>query len=76
MKIEPDAWDEWQAHPLTEALMKVCRGEVARAREAWATASFDAGKCDPLMLAEVRARAAAFKELSELSRETMQEALP
>lgn len=75
MRIDQDSWEEWQAHPITEALMKVCRTAVARSREEWTAMTFDRGSCDPIELAKLRARAVAFKEISEMTREQVEEYL-
>lgn len=74
MKIEPDDWDDWTAHPLTEALMRACGVWAEEAKQNWLAASWEAGTADPVMLARMRERAKVFTELREISRETLEEA--
>lgn len=73
MKIDPDDFEEWLANPITEALLRVCEIGEDGAREAWVEASFIGGSCDPAFLAEVRSRAAVFREIKELTAEKIEE---
>jgi hypothetical protein len=73
MRIDADDWDDWTAHPLTEALLRACATWAEDARNNWVAASWEAGNADPLLLARMRERAAVFNELRLISRETMEE---
>lgn len=73
MKIDRDDFEEWLANPITEALLLVCNIGEIDAQETWLEASFVGGRCDPVFLAEVRSRAAAFREIRELTAEKIEE---
>lgn len=64
-RIDRDAFEEWTAHPITEAMLRAFESEAARLREQWTAMSFDAGACDPLLLLRFRARAELFRELRQ-----------
>lgn len=74
MKIEPDDWDDWTAHPLTEALMRACENWAEEARQNWIAASWEGGNPNPELLAGMRERARAFRQLRDMTRETLEEA--
>ena len=73
MKIDPETFDEWLAHPITDALMGACGVGIEQATDAWMRTSIDGGNCDPLMLAQVRARIAALREIRQMTVETLEE---
>lgn len=75
MKIDRDTWEEWQAHPLTEALIETCKTVAVRSREEWTAMSFDRGTCEPIELAKLRARAGAFEEIANLTPEQIEEVI-
>jgi hypothetical protein len=75
VRIDADDWEEWLAHPLTEAVMRVCKVAAGRSREEWTAMSFDRGSCDPLELVKMRARAAAFEEITNLTPQKIEEVL-
>jgi hypothetical protein len=76
LKIDPEAFDEWKAHPFTEALIKYAFASwEAQAKSHWVTASWDGEKADPVLLARMRERANLFRELQQLSPDMLQEAL-
>ncbi len=71
--IDRESFDEWLAHPVTEAVLKRV-GELAeRNKQQWISDSWDAGKCDPMVLIDLKARAEAAKDLSELRYEDIDE---
>ena len=74
MKIDIDTWDDWTAHPLTEALMRACAIWAEEAKSQWIAASWEAENADPVLLARMRERARAFEQLRIISRETLEEA--
>ena len=74
MKIDRDTFEEWLAHPITEALMKCCNVWADDAKQGWVNASWDGGQVDPLILAKLRERASVFRELSNITAEQIEEA--
>lgn len=75
MRIDPDAWDDWLGHPLTEALIKYCRVRAQDQKARWMTVSWDGGQVDPVLLAKLQERAITLEEVSRLTREDIEEGL-
>jgi hypothetical protein len=64
--IDREMFEEWLAHPVTEHVLKRV-GELAEAnKQKWIDESWGAGRCDPMTLIDLKARAEAAKDLSEL----------
>ena len=64
--IDKEMFEEWLAHPVTEHVLKRV-GELAEAnKQKWIDESWTAGKCDPMTLIDLKARAQAAKDLSEI----------
>lgn len=75
MRIDPETFDEWQAHPITEALYRVCSSGIEEAKSAWMAATLEGGNCDPGMLREIRARIAVLREIRALTAKDIEERL-
>ena len=73
MKVDQDSFEEWLAHPLTEALFRICDAGIAQSQEQWTELSWRGGTSDALKLAQLRARAAAFEEVKKLSKDDFEE---
>lgn len=71
--IDREAFDEWMAHPVTEHVLKRVGDLAERNKQQWISESWDAGKCDPMSLIDLKARAEAAKDLSELRYEDIDE---
>ena len=64
--IDKEMFDEWLAHPVTEHVLKHV-GELAERNKAqWIARSWDQGVCEPKELIDLKARAEAAQDLSEL----------
>jgi hypothetical protein len=64
--IDREMFEEWLAHPVTEHVLKRV-GELAEAnKQKWIDESWGAGRCEPMTLIDLKARAEAAKDLSEL----------
>lgn len=64
--IDREMFEEWLANPVTEHVLKSV-AELAEAnKQKWIDESWGAGKCDPMVLTELKARAEAAKDLSEI----------
>jgi hypothetical protein len=64
--IDKEMFEEWLAHPVTEHVLKRV-GELAEAnKQKWIDESWGAGRCEPMTLIDLKARAEAAKDLSEL----------
>lgn len=71
--IDREAFEEWLAHPVTEHVLKRV-GELAEAnKQKWMDESWGSGKCDPMMLIDLKARAEAARDLSELKYEDIED---
>lgn len=64
--IDREMFEEWLAHPVTEHVLKRV-GELAELnKQKWIDRSWGQGICDPSELIDLKARAEAAKDLSEL----------
>jgi hypothetical protein len=64
--IDREMFEEWLAHPVTEHVLKRV-GELAEQnKQKWIDESWGAGNCNPQVLIDLKARAEAAKDLSEL----------
>lgn len=65
--IDREHFEEWLAHPVTEHVLKRV-GELAEQnKQKWIDRSWGQGIADPLELVDLKARAEAAKDLSELT---------
>lgn len=75
MKLDQDDFDEWQAHPITEALMVVCRVWAEEAKTHWLRVSWDGEQPDPITLAKLKERAAVLEEIRALTPDKIEEVI-
>jgi hypothetical protein len=75
VRIDPETYEEWQAHPITEALYRVCAVGIEQAGAAWMAATLEGGSCDPGMLREIRARIAVLREIRAMTAHEIEERL-
>lgn len=73
MKIETDDWETWTANRVTEAIFKMFEIEAAKAKQAWVDASWNGGQANPVLLASLRARAEAFEQLREMTKDQVED---
>lgn len=73
MRIDPETFEEWTAHPITEALMRMCEVAEVQARNAWMSATVDGGNCDPFMLKEIRTRIAVLREIRSVTAQDIED---
>ena len=65
--IDRESFEEWLAHPVTEHVLKRV-GELAELnKQKWIDRSWGQGICNPEELIDLKARAEAAKDLSELT---------
>lgn len=70
--IDKESFDEWLAHPVTEYVRKRV-GELAEQnKQKWIERSWGQGVCEPHELIDLKARAEAAKDLSELRYEDLE----
>lgn len=75
MGFEKDDFEQWRAHPVTEAVSKALVMLAERNKQKWIDASWSGGQADPVVLAELKARAQMAQDLSELAFEELREVL-
>ncbi len=73
MKIDRDSFEEWQAHPITEAVMRVCDVWAKESKAHWLRVSWDGEQPDPVTLAKLKERAAVLEEIAALTAEKIEE---
>lgn len=67
--IDREMFEEWLAHPVTEHVLERVAEMAEKNKQQWIEDSWGAGRCDPMVLIDLRARAEAAKDLSELKYE-------
>ena len=75
MSITREDFDQWRDNHVTEELFRACAHMHDTVKEVWLQASWEAGKADPVLLAELRAKAHVWQDVMNLSFETLEEAL-
>ena len=73
MKIEKEDFELWLAHPVTEQVMRALKRLSEKSKEEWLAKSWDGGNNDPLLLADLRARAQVVTDLTDLKLEDIQD---
>lgn len=71
--IDREMFEEWLAHPVTEQVMKRVAELADQNKQKWIDQSWERGICEPSELIDLRARAQAAKDLSELKWEDIDE---
>lgn len=70
--IEPEDFDAWRDNAITQALFAKLRAKAEEAKAKWLSDSWNGGKCDELMLADLRARAETWTDLCEMTLEELE----
>ena len=73
--IEAEDFEQWRAHPVTEAVNRALVMLAERNKLKWLELSWGGGQSDPFTLADLRARAEGALDLSELTVEELNEVL-
>lgn len=71
MKISQQDFDLWRDSPVTEAVFDFLRQNAEVAKQNWLLASWEGGNNSPELLADLRARAAALRQVTELEFENI-----
>lgn len=75
MTIEKDDFEQWRAHPVTEAVTQALVLLAERNRQRWIEVSWIGGDTSPTILADLKARAEVAQDLSELTLEELEDVL-
>lgn len=70
--IEKDDFEQWRDHIVTEYVFKALAKLGEQSKQRWIDLSWGGGNPDPLMLADLRARAEVVKDLCELTFEELE----
>lgn len=73
--IDQDAFEEWQAHPVTELFMKCCGVWADEAKAQWVRVSWEGGEANADLLSRMRERAKTFTEVSNVTLEQIKETI-
>lgn len=74
MRIDPESFEEWKAHPITEALLKACGVWADQAKQLWVDASWGAGVNKDADLWRMRGQAEALIDIMSVTAEQIEEA--
>ena len=74
MQIDRENWEEWKAHPITEALFSAFIVWAADEQAKWVAASWGNGQSDPMVLNTHRERARLLEQMSDVTPEKLEEA--
>jgi hypothetical protein len=69
MTIEKEDFDAWRDNPITQAVMKRVSAIAEEAKQHWLAISWEGGSADPLILADLRAKATIANDLVNLKHE-------
>lgn len=67
--IEREDFNSWLDNPITVHVFRELKKVADKAKEKWVTASWDQGETDPVLLADLRARAETINDLITVSYE-------
>jgi hypothetical protein len=75
MKITKEDFESWRDNIVTEEVFRAFDKLGQRARDQWFAASWGKGICDPVLLADLRARAEVVEDFRMMTFATLEEAL-
>lgn len=70
--IEKEDFDSWLENPVTQAVFRALSMKAQEAKEKWVRSSWNEGQNDPLLLADLRARAEIAQDITELKHEDLE----
>lgn len=73
MNITKEDFDAWRDSPVTEAVFKAFDILGERAKAQWVAASWEKGQCDPVLRADLKARAEAVEDFRSMKFEDLEE---
>lgn len=74
-KEREEAFEAWRTHPITKQVMEAIGGLAEQCKTKWLNESWSAGRADPVMLADLRARHEVVTDLVNLTFEELEIAL-
>lgn len=73
MKFTKEDFEAWQHHHVTEEVFAAFDRLAMQAKESWLAASWKNGHCDPVLLADLRARAEVVEDFRKITFEAIEE---
>jgi hypothetical protein len=70
-----EAFEAWRTHPITKQVLEAIGGLAEQCKTKWLNESWSAGRADPVMLADLRARHEVVTDLVEMTFEELEIAL-
>jgi hypothetical protein len=67
VKIDRELFEEWLANPVTERVLEAVKEMAERNKDMWVKTSWDGGQCDPVQLADLKARYETALDLSMIA---------
>jgi hypothetical protein len=69
INLTEDEFESWLGHPVTQIVFEKLKEHIREAEAAWMNMSWRNGKVDPVLLADLRARAMILQEIVTLKHE-------
>ena len=73
MKITKEDFESWRDNPVTEEVFRAFDRLAEKAKQDWLAKSWVHGSCDPLYLADLRARAEVVEDFRKITIEDLEE---
>lgn len=73
MRTTKDDFELWLANPVTEEVFRAFAVLSEKAKAQWVDTSWNSGVCDPVLRADLHARAEVVDDFRELSFEALEE---
>jgi hypothetical protein len=73
VKITKEDFSAWLGNPVSEEVFRAFARLEAKAKADWLALSWGRGQCDPLVLADLRARAQVVEDFRTISFEDLEE---
>lgn len=72
MKITKEDFETWRDNPVTEEVFRAFDRLAERAKAEWLSMSWDKGQCDPVVRADLKARAEVVQDFREMTHEDLE----
>jgi hypothetical protein len=70
-----EAFAAWRGHPVTLQVMRALEAKEVEAKDMWLRLSWDAGKCDERLRADLKATAGTYRYVIEIDAEEVEAVL-
>jgi uncharacterized phage-associated protein len=73
VKITKEDFESWRDNPVTEEVFRAFDWLGEKAKQQWLAMSWDKGNCDPVLLADLRARAQVVEDFRKIEFTSLEE---